>query len=228
MNNVNKMKNIFADKASFILRKMLSCPDQKWVVRDFIGQQGVSLGMAQGVIETMAQSGYIERVKRGPDSYSLLTDKERLFKDWCKDYQFDFNEVYTYYSTNKNILGRLKEYLKDKAYGFTLHAGANLMTSYVMTDHVHFYFQSESWDKDILELRQSLDLIELVRGGNIHIVRPYYKKSVFVNSQIIRGYKVVSNLQLCLDLYGYQPRGQEQADYLKTVLAEKGKSFYGF
>ena len=66
MNNAKKMRNIFADRASFILRKMLSAPDKKWVIRDFVGQEGVSLGLAQGVLEAMAKRGYIERIKRGP------------------------------------------------------------------------------------------------------------------------------------------------------------------
>jgi hypothetical protein len=227
MNNTEKTRNVFADKASFILRKMLSNPDQKWVTRDFVGGEGVSVGMAQGILETMAKAGYIERTKRGPDSFSVLTNKEKLFKDWCGEYRFDRNRVDTYYSSDKGVLAKLKEHLKDKDYALTLHAGANLITSFVITDQVHFYLRAENWDKDVLDLRQRLDLKELVRGGNIHIVRPYYQKSVFFNSRVIRGCKVVSNLQLCLDLHGYQPRGKEQADCLKTVLAEKGKSFYG-
>ncbi|MBF0386683.1 MAG: hypothetical protein HQL20_02370 [Candidatus Omnitrophica bacterium] len=221
-----KTWNIFADKATFILRQMLSDPKRKWVTRDFIGKEGVSVGMAQGILEAMAKAGYIERLKQGPKSFSVLTNKERLFQDWCVAYQFDLNRVDTYYSSDKNILAKLKEHLKGQDYAFTLHAAANLMTAFVITDHVHFYLQTENWEKAVLELRQKLDLKELVRGGNIHIVRPHYKKSVFTNSQMIKGCKVVSNLQLCLDLYGYQPRGQEQADYLKDVLAEKGKSFY--
>ena len=227
MNHIRKTRNIFADKASFILRKMLSDPGQKWVTRDFVGNEGVSVGMAQGILEAMAKAGYIERTKRGPDSFSVLTNKEKLFEDWCEAYGFDQNAVETYYSSDKGILAKLRNNLNDKDYAFTLHAGANFMTSFVITDQVHFYLRTKRWDKDILELREKLDLKELVRGGNIHIVRPYYEKSVFLNSRRIKGCKVVSNLQLCLDLQGYQPRGQEQADQLRKVLAEKGKSFYG-
>lgn len=225
--NSSKKKNVFADKASFILRKMLSAPGQKWVTRDFVGREGVSIGMAQGILETMLRLGYIERTKRGPDSFSILTNAEELFKDWCKEYHFEQNRVETYYSPDKGILAKLKEHLRGKDYALTLHAGANLMTSFVLTDQVHFYLRTKNWGKDILELRERLDLKELVRGGNIHIVRPYYKNGVFFNSQMIKGYKVVSNLQLCLDLQGFQPRGVEQADQLKEVLEEKGKNFYG-
>jgi hypothetical protein len=219
-------KNIFADKATFILRKMLSNPQKKWVTRDFMGKDGVSLGMAQGILEAMAKKGYIERVKRGPDSYALLTNQDELISDWLAEYSFDLNKVDTYYSPDKNILSKLKDYLKDKQYAFTLHAGANLITSFVITDQIHLYFSPENWKKEILELRQQLDLKELVRGGNINIIRPLYKNSVFYGARTVKGYRVVSGLQLYLDLYGYKPRGREHAEYLKKALEEKGKSLY--
>ena len=226
MNNTKKMKNIFADKASFILRRMLSRPDKKWVIRDFTGKEGVSIGMAQGVLEAMAKRGYIDRLKRGPDSYALLTNKEKIINDWLAAYRFELNEVDTYYSSGKDISIKLKNYLKDKQYAFTLHSGTNLITSFVITDQVHLYFESQKWDKDILDMRQKLDLKELVRGGNVHIIRPHYKKSVFCNARIIKGYRVVSNLQLYLDLYNFRPRGQEHAEYLKNILRKEGKSIY--
>lgn len=226
MNGHTNGTNIFADKATFILRKMLSEPGKKWVTRDFTGDRGVSLGMAQGTLEAMSKKGYIERVKRGPESYALLTNKDELIGDWIKEYQFELNEVDTYYSPDKNILGKLKDYLANKQYALTLHSGANLMTSYVVTDNIHVYFSPVNWKKEILDLRQQLDLKELVRGGNIHIIRPFYKNSVYYNTQTIKGYKVVSNLQLYLDLYQFKPRGREHAEYLANQLKEKGKNLY--
>ncbi|MFH1378992.1 MAG: type IV toxin-antitoxin system AbiEi family antitoxin [bacterium] len=220
------LRNIFADKASFISRKMLANPNKKWVTRDFTDKNGLSLGLAHGVLETMAKRGYIERVKRGPDSYTLLTNKQDLVNDWVRTYRFELNEINTYYSPDKNILPNIKDYLKSMPYALTLHSGANLTTSFVMTEHVHIYFDHELWKKEDLNFRQHLDLKELVRGGNIHIVLPHYKKSIFHNVQMIKGYKVVSNLQLYLDLYNFSPRGQEQAEYLKQILAEKGKDLY--
>ncbi|MFH1692250.1 MAG: type IV toxin-antitoxin system AbiEi family antitoxin [Candidatus Omnitrophota bacterium] len=223
MNDLKKMKNIFADKATFILRKMLSGPEKKWVIRDFVGADGVSLGMAQGVLEAMAKKGYLERVKRGPDSYAILGNKDELMNDWVEEYHFQSNKVETYYSPDKNILSKLKESLKDKKYALTLHSGANLITSFVVTDDVYLYFEPKDWEKGIFELRQQLDLKELVRGGNIHIVRPFYKNSVFYGARAIKGYRVVSDLQLYLDLYNFKPRGREHAEYLKKLQEEKGR-----
>ena len=224
MNKPKNGKNIFADKATFILRKMLSNPGKKWVTRDFTGENGVSLGTAQGVLETMSKKGYIERAKRGPDSFALLTNARELIEGWVKAYYFELNDIHTYYSPDKNIILKLKDYLKDKQYSLTLHSGANLMTSYVVTDNIYVYFSPANWKKELLDLRQQLDLKELVRGGNIHIIRPFYKTSVYYNTQTIKGYKVVSNLQLYLDLYQFKPRGREHAEYLENQLNEKGKN----
>jgi len=226
MKNTTLYRNIFADKATFIARRMLSDPGRKWVTRDFVGKNGVSLGMAHGVLEAMSKKGYIERVKRGPGSFALLTNVKDMVADWTRAYNFSLNHTHTYYSPDKNIMPKLKEYLKGGHYCLTLHSGANLISSFVRTEQVYMYFTPRTWEKDILDLRQQLDLKELVRGGNIHVIKPFYKTSVFYNAQIIKGYNVVSNLQLYLDLYNFKPRGKEHAKYLKMRLKEKGTSLY--
>ena len=216
-------KNIFADKATLILRKMLQDPKRKWVVRDFRGPNGVSLGLAQQILEIMAQKGYAERIKKGPDSYTMLTYPEKLIKEWAQFYKYEHNTVKTYYTHDQNILKKMKSVLKEHSYALTLHSGANLITSYVKTDHVYVYLETDKWDKDILAIRQKLDLKELVSGGNIHFIKPFYKASVFTNSQVLEGYSVVSNLQLFLDLCHFQPRGREHAEFLKEKLEQEGK-----
>jgi hypothetical protein len=216
------MKNIFADKASLILRKMIHNPDKKWVIRDFVGPQSVSLGMAQEVLEVMAWKGYIERIKRAPESYTILKNQERLIEDWLMRYKFELNEIDTYYSPEKDILKKVKANLDEEKYALALHTGANLITNFVRTNHVYFYLNTQAWHKDILEIRKRLELKELVKGGNIHIIHHCYKNSIFFNTQKIKKYRVVSNLQLYLDLHHFQPRGREHAEYFKKSLKEKG------
>lgn len=223
------MLNIFTDKTTIILRKMLKDPDNKWVVHDFTKARdkvcGVGQGRVQRVIEEMERLGYIEREKRGVKSKTILTNPERLIEDWLKVYKFEYNEVYSFYSSDKNILRKIREYFqgKEDRYALSLHAAANLYTFFVITEDIHFYLNTKDLKKDILDLRQGLDLKQLVQGGNVHIIKPYYKQSVFFNSQKIKGYRLVSNLQLYLDLYNFQPRGREHAEYLIKILEDKGK-----
>ncbi|HSA30506.1 MAG TPA: type IV toxin-antitoxin system AbiEi family antitoxin [Candidatus Omnitrophota bacterium] len=224
MNKKTYKKNIFADKATLILRKMLQEPDRKWVVRDFNGPEGVSLGLTQQVLEIIAQKGYAERIKKGPESHTVLTYPDKLIKEWTQFYKFELNTVKTYYTHDQDILKKMKAVLNNHTYALTLHSGANLLTSYVKTDQVYIYLRTDNWDKDILNVRQKLDLKELVSGGNVHFIEPYYKTSTFANSQKIEGYSVVSNLQLFLDLYHFQPRGREQSEFLKEKLEQEGKT----
>jgi len=43
---------------------------------------------------------------------------------------------------------------------------------------------------------------------------PYYKHSVFYDSHEVEDLRVVSDIQLYLDLHGYPLRGREQAEQL--------------
>ena len=43
---------------------------------------------------------------------------------------------------------------------------------------------TDNWDKDILSIRQQLDLKELVQGGNVHFIKPFYKTSIFTDKQM--------------------------------------------
>lgn len=220
-----KFKNLFADKASIVIRMMLQSPEKRWVVRDFSSTELLSIGMTQEVLRSMEIKGYIERVKRGPKSFSVLTNSEKLITDWLKWYHFEKNGIDSYYSPDKNFLKKLKSFLKGQEYALTLHSGANLITSFVRTTDIYLYIKTENWEKDILSIRQRLGLKELVRGGNVHFVNPFYQNSMFNEIQIIEGYSVASNLQLYLDLYHFQPRGREHAEYLRNLLIKKGEKF---
>jgi hypothetical protein len=52
----------------------------------------------------------------------------------------------------------------------------------------------------------------------------FRRNSAFHNAREIAAYRVVSNLQLYLDLYNFLPRGREHADYLKNVLQGRGEA----
>jgi hypothetical protein len=52
------------------------------------------------------------------------------------------------------------------------------------------------------------------QGANVILVSPYYRHSVFYDMQKINKLKVVSDIQLYLDLSHYPLRGLEQAEHL--------------
>lgn len=219
------MKSIFSDKASVIMRAMLAQPRRKWTVRDFEDEFNVGRSRAAEVLSELRKKGFVGGVASGRLGYSQLTDKEGLIKEWLRVYRFELNESHLYYS-EEDTLKKIKTFLQSKKWGekyaLTLHTGANLISNYVNTPVVYCYLDSEDFDEMSLEIRQGLNLKELKTGGNVCFIRSYYKNSIFLHKQDIKGLSVVSNLQLYLDLYHFPQRGREHADYLLKLLKEKG------
>lgn len=219
------MKPFFSDKASLVLREMLRYPDRKWVVRDFEKELGVGRGWAAKVLALLREKAYLKGEARGRAAFAVLRNGDELIQEWVRDYDFVFNKRYVYYTSDGDLLPKFKQFFnrraKEKAYALTLHTGANLITNFVRTPNIYLYLNPADFKKVALELRQAFDLKELKKGGNIYLIEPYYKKSVFFGLQKIKGYPVVSHLQLYLDLYHFPERGREHAEYLERILKEK-------
>lgn len=222
------MKILLGDKANIIIRAMLSQPDRKWAARDFEKEFGVGRARAATVLSVLRAKGFVGGIRSGRLAHSVLQNKEELLEECLKVYKFELNEAYLYYSAREDILSRLKGYFaarnEPKKYALTLHTGANFITHYVNTPTIYCYLPTEHFKNTSLDLRQALDLKELKKGGNFYLIKPYYKSAVFFNTQTIKGYNVVSDLQLYLDLYNFPQRGRDHAEYLLETLKEEGKN----
>ncbi len=100
-------------------------------------------------------------------------------------------------------------------YALTAQAGAHLVAPYAAFDRVDIYSAGPS---ATAELVSSLSLEPVSKGANVLVWDPYYKYSVFFESREIEGVRVVSNIQLYLDLVKYPLRGSEQAEHLYETL----------
>lgn len=223
------MTNIFSDKATIVIRAMLSLPDKKWVARDYKSEFGVGRARAAAVLSSLRKKGFIGGIRSGRLAYNVMQNSKTLLDEWLKFYSFEMNKIYLYYSSPQDVLPRLKKYFDANknpyGYALTAHTGANLITNYVNTQTVYCYLKGDTFDDVSLDLRQTLDLKELKKGGNFCLIKPYYKNGAFLDNQTIKGYNVVSNLQLYLDLYHFPQRGRDHAQYLLKTLKEEGKSF---
>lgn len=222
-----KIDIAFNDKASLILREMLADPTRRWVVRDFVSRLHVGQGWVSEVWASLRDNSYLKGEFRGRTAGAVLRNVDELVEEWTRHYSYDLNEHKIYYSDDPDILPKLKEFFKkrnqESAYALTLHTGANLLTHYVLDKTVYAYLDPERFDKLLHELRIALDLKELKQGGNVHIIYPFYKRSVFHGLRKIKGYSVVSNLQLYLDLFHFPARGEQHAEYLVRILKEEGQ-----
>lgn len=222
------LKNLFGDKSSLVWRIMLEDQEKRWTTLDFT-TKGVSLGLVSEVLNRGEAAGYVERIRKGRESYSKLIRKDELLKDWTRNYFFEQNlHIYYFYPTAdfpKALTGYLKN--KDIRCALTLYSASRLIAPYVKDDR-HFVYldlDRENFFPFLKEMEIQIGLLELVRGGNVCFAMPFYHSSVFQESRKMKGYPVVSNLQLYLDLMGFPPTGPEEAEHLISYFKKKGEPF---
>jgi hypothetical protein len=214
----------FTDKTALLLLLMLSDPNRRWHVRDFHGV-GVSTGRASEILTLLHSADLVKREHRGKLSYTALLSPPRVIGAWTEKYAFSMNRCYAFRSEGRNVLAELKKlYQKKQAvpYALTLHTGANLVAPYVKSDVVHSYLNPRGFGRTLSRITKALGLRQVIDSGNIHFYEPFYKDAAFENAQSVRGYRVVSNLQMYLDLFHHGLRGYEHAIHLKRTLEERG------
>jgi hypothetical protein len=105
----------------------------------------------------------------------------------------------------------------DLKYALSGLAAAWLVAPYVRPVDVHLYVQSENV---ALEIAKKLEVNPIPRGGNVKFVLPY-DEGVFYGMREVRGAKVVSNVQLHVDLFNFPARGEEAASQLLEVMLKE-------
>jgi len=204
-------RGIFSDKASLILRAMLS-EGKLWGVRALASKIGLDPGYVSRVFKEMERKDYLIREK----GKFRLKEPKILLEDWIHFYDYRKNRFDNYFCLSKSpgdIIERLwnLEILDNMEYALGFHAGANLVSPHAVFDSVHIYISNpDSMDYFV----RALDLKSVERGANLIFVSPYYKHSVFYDRQRIKKLWVVSNIQLYLDLFKFPLRGIEQAEHI--------------
>jgi len=206
------LKTIFNPKSSRALRVLLQNPGRTWFVRDLALEAGISIGQASLIKDRLLDYEYIENIKVSNKLKFKLTRWDDLLGEWIKNYDYKKNIINNYYSLQdiKIIENDIADYLNSKGinYAFTMTSGASLVSPFLRYNRVFLYL-SDSEEK----LVKDLGYKKVTSGPNISIMRPY-DDGVLYGLQIIEEKKVVSDIQLYLDLTSYQERGEEAAKFL--------------
>ena len=201
-------KNIFEQKASRITRVLLLNAGTSWTTRELAHEANVSLGYTHATVSALLKSGYVTRQASGNPSVEVV-DPIRLLSRWASynDYTSNGNQFIEYYSYDKEIdtvIDKLAGASKED-YALTSLSGAWLVSPYVRPIALEAYVYSKS---DADSIARALNLNPIPKDGNVRFVVPY-DTGVFYKTQITRDVKVVSDVQLYVDLYNFPARGQE-------------------
>lgn len=212
---MRETSNIFETKATRILRCLLVNVGRDWTVREIAKEAGTSVGYTHAVLTAMTNMRY---VRRNENNRLRLMDVDLLLKRWAAYYQYTYaNTFLQYYTFEQKIdtfIAGLAQKLKDEEYALTSLAGAWLVSPYVRPVDAHFYVKTKQKSEQIAQL---LDVKPTAGTGNVKIVVPY-DEGVFYGLRSIEGTKVVSNVQLFIDLWNYPSRGEDAAKRIYEII----------
>lgn len=199
--------SLFSAKSSRILRVLLNNPGEVWKTQNLADEARVSLGQVANVKKQLLDREWITR-----QNGFLLTEPWKLLEEWTNVYTYRKNEVRSYYSLKSitEIESDLSTVCKNKGieYALTGFSGAARFAPAVRYSRAMAYVYKTSEDVALL-----LNLKEVGSGANVMLIEPY-DEGVFYGTQVIDDIRIVSPLQIYLDLKGYKGRGEEAADIL--------------
>lgn len=215
----------FSDRGSLIARTLMaSIPEERtWGVRELAGEAGVSPATATRVVRELERYG-VQVQRSGRSATVRLTDASALFAAWTRAYDWTRNPSAAFNAPigdATRFLRRMRAGWNGPRWALTLHAGAARVAPLSTWNRVHVYV-------DVPESSALVGVGEAqgwvpAEGGNVVLLKPWYRTSVWHGMREISELPVVSPLQLALDLWHYPLRGREQAEHLVDTLLS-GKS----
>ncbi len=116
------------------------------------------------------------------------------------------------------FLEKLKN-INSPEYALTGLAGALLVAPFVRPTNVHMYVNSE---EDAGKLAKALALMPVEGSGNVKFAIAK-SSGVFYGARNINGVKVVSDVQLYVDLLNYPARGEDAAGEIYKLIEKRWK-----
>lgn len=221
--------NPFSKKASRVLRVMLANPKQPLRITDIASVTGLAVGWASGVADAIVKRGYAEH----RDTGVLLTDSAAAIIDWTRAYNWrrNLHRSYRVPMQREEIVQQLSKACEaaEVQWSLTLLTAAERRVGYVRdAGPVHVYLSGKD-ALDITSVLEGLYAEESPSDGELVVLDPYYGESTYIESMSEAGVRIVSDLQLFLDLVDYPVRGHEVAEVLlrsrlaKTLALSSGE-----
>lgn len=201
------------------LTQALKTPERLWMaallinqyeenptVREFAKISDLSMGFISKFANILREKGVL-----APGRRLKLLEPGALLNIIRDLYFFEANRIIPYYTeaTSEQVLEKISR--SKQPYALTRMCGSALVAPYVRYQMVDFYIPDEA---NLAYWKKNLDLADVEVTGNINLVLPQNPR-ILNQLQSIKGYKVVNNIQLYLDLYKYPSRGREQAEHLR-------------
>jgi len=218
-----RLRTLFHDKATIPLRILLERPGEWVTTREIAEEGGLSLGWVSQILQQLDAQGYVDR-KRGGGT--RLVHPDRLLNDWLEQYAFEQNEVYPFRVRGASVMDTIEHLrsleppLSDR-YALTLQAAFSAFSSLEdKPTQLHLYLPDllGAADDTLGRWAGELDLRPAGLGANCFLIKPTYENATFFGARDHNDLRLVSDLQLYLDLYHYPAAGKSHA---QAAVAER-------
>jgi len=210
-------KNVFSPRASRVIRVLLVHANKGWTIEELSKEAQVSIGFTHAVVMSLVHQGH---AYRDQTFHIKVSDPVKLVQRWAAYHSYMavniFRQYHTFEENIENLFARMKGVRRLK-YALTVLAGAHIVAPYVRPTTLHFYVED---NKQIDTWVSLLGLRPVETGGNVSVVLPF-DAGVFYGTQNVRGMKVVSTVQLYVDLFNYPARGEEAAQMVLRSLEKE-------
>lgn len=215
---------LFAGRSANILRVLLVSHPKTWDLRSLANEAKTSLSWTSEVAKTLIQERLALR-ESARSELKLMAPLD-LLRRWAAVHNFAANTKFVEYYSKEEDISKFFDQFRGKTgpeYAVTGLAGALLVAPYVRPTNVHVYVKSV---EDVKKWAELLGLMPVEDNGNVKFAIAE-DAGVFYGSRDVGGLRVVSDVQLYVDLLNYPARGEEATQALLKVIENKWKEAKG-
>jgi hypothetical protein len=214
----------FSRKSSRVVRLLLTHPEQGWQVQQLAQQADVSLGLASKVKNALLEEAYLEE----RDRLLYLRDPAKLLQGWAAQYRPHVKRLQLFaIARPSETEARLANWCQANGitYALTQLSAAWRYSPMVRYDKSVVYIDKKvASETNLKTLLGHIDAREVDTGANCTLWITD-DPAVFSDTREVDGVKVVSPLQLYLDLKVLAGRGEDAAQEilekeLRTLLPD--------
>lgn len=199
-----QLRSLYSPKAERVLRVLLNSGPKAWKMKELANEAGVSLGQVANVKKLLLDREWAAPDTEGFRLRSFGDGVLPLLREWVANYRAGRNRYHGFYSMRP--LPEVEAALgADSHAALTELSGAARLAPAVRYQRVTAYVQS-----DVMVVAGAAGCKSVTSGGNITLMEPY-DDGVFFGAQVIDGVRVVSPVQVYLDLANVKARGEEAA-----------------
>jgi len=199
------LRSLYSTRSSRVVRVLLANPGEAWKIKELARESEVSLGLASNVKKLLEDREWVRKTDDG----LAIVEPEKLLAEWAENDSFRKNKVRDFHSPKPvaDLESDLATACRKRGvpYALTGFSAVARFAPMVRSPHAMAYVR-----KPLDEMIASLGLTEVASGANVTLLEPH-DEGVFYGVEVEEGIRLVSPVQVYLDLKGFRGLGEEAA-----------------